>query len=101
VGALSHQAADSALQVFRRDWPDLVRIQATDMLIARADTLAWDLNLRGYDAVHLALALLWQDSLGRRVTLATFDPTLWRADKQQGLTPFPDDLPGWLAERRR
>jgi predicted nucleic acid-binding protein len=88
VGALSRQAADSALQVFRREWPDLVRIQATDMLIARADSLAWNLNLRGCDAVHLASALLWQDSLGRRVTFATFDQKLWQAGEQQGLISF-------------
>ncbi len=58
VGVLSHAAAASALQVFRAEWPTLVRVQATELLLARADMLAWELNLRGYDAVHLASALL-------------------------------------------
>ena len=93
VGALSRQAADSALQVFRSEWPDLVRVQATEMLVARAGVLAWELNLRGYDAVHLASALLWQDSMGRQVTFATFDQKLWRAGIQRGLIPFPDNDP--------
>ena len=96
VGALTRQAATSALQVFRSEWPNLVRIQTTEMLIAQADTLAWELGLRGYDAVHLAAALLWQDSIGREVTLATFDRQLWQAAGKRGLLPFPQDLPGML-----
>jgi hypothetical protein len=71
------------------------------MLIARADILAWELDLRGYDAVHLASALLWQDSLGRKVTMATFDRKLWQAAEERGLSPFPEDLPGILEAWRR
>lgn len=101
MGALTRQAAASVLQVFRSEWPDLVRVQATEMLIARADVLAWELDLRGYDAVHLASALLWQDSLGREVTLATFDRRLWQSAEQRGLSVFPEDLPGVLEAWRR
>ena len=101
MGALTREAAASSLQVFRSEWSDLVRVQATEMLIARADILAWELGLRGYDAVHLASALLWQDSLGREVTMATFDRTLWQAAEERGLNPFPEDLPGLLETWRR
>lgn len=73
VGTLTRQAAASALQVFRSEWPNLVRVQATEMLVARADALAWELGLRGYDAVHLASALLWKDGMSDQVTIATFD----------------------------
>ena len=83
VGTLTREAAASALQVFRSEWPNLVRVQATEMLIARADALAWELGLRGYDAVHLASALLWQDSMSEQVTLATFDRQLWEATSQR------------------
>jgi len=93
VGTLTREGAASTLQVFRSEWPNLVRVQATEMLVARADELAWELGLRGYDAVHLASALLWQDGMGERVTVATFDRQLWEAAEQRGLVPFPDDLP--------
>jgi hypothetical protein len=33
-------------------------VQATEVLVARADELAWELGLRGYEAVHLASALV-------------------------------------------
>lgn len=96
VQTLPKQAATSALQVFRSEWPNLVRVQATEMVIARADTLAWQLGLRGYDAVHLASALLWQESLNRSVAMAVFDLDLWQAAEERGLIPFPHDLPGLL-----
>ena len=71
--------------VFRADWPRLARIQLAEPLLARADALAWDYGLRGYDAVHLASALYWQESLREPVTLATFDRELWRAGQAAGV----------------
>lgn len=92
MGTLTRQEAASALQVFRSEWPNLVRVQATEVLMARADELAWELGLRGYDAVHLASALLWQDGMGERVAVATFDRQLWEAVEEQGMIPLPKDL---------
>jgi predicted nucleic acid-binding protein len=97
VGTLNQEEAASALQVFRSEWPNLVRVQATEMLVARADLLAWELGLRGCDAVHLASALLWQDGMSEPVVMATFDRRLWEAAQRRGLVPFPEDLPGVLA----
>jgi predicted nucleic acid-binding protein len=100
VGALTREAAASALQVFRSEWPNLVRVQATEMLVARADGLAWELGLRGYDAVHLASALSWQDGMGEQVVMATCDRRLWEAASERGLRPFPENLPTLLEEWR-
>ena len=33
------------------------------IIVDRAATLAWKFPLRGYDAVHLASAVLWQETL--------------------------------------
>jgi predicted nucleic acid-binding protein len=96
VNALTREGALAALQVFRNDWGDLVRIQVTEMVVARADALAWDHNLRGYDALQLAAALVWQDALGEQVTLATFDKYLWTVAGSVGLAPYPTDLPAML-----
>jgi len=52
--------------------------------------------VRGYDAVHLASALIWQEGVGEVVTLATCDRQLWDAGHMQGLTVFPENLPAWL-----
>ena len=100
VGTLVREAAASALQVFRSEWMNLVRVQPTELLIARADSLAWELGLRGYDVVHLASAVLWKEGMGQEVALATFDQKLWESASQCGLVPLPDDLPGTLASWR-
>ncbi len=96
--ALTQEEGLACLQVFRYEWPDLVRIQATEMVVALAGTLAWDYGLRGYDALHLAAASGWQDALGERVTLATFDGHLWAAAESAGLEAHPADLPAMLEE---
>jgi len=96
VDALTQEEALAALQVFRNDWVDLVRIQVTGMVIARADLLAWDHGLRGYDAIQLASALAWQDALGEQVTMAAFDKHLWAVAELVGLAAYPADLPAML-----
>lgn len=88
--------AAAALRLFRNEWPRLVRVQASEALMAQADTLAWELGLRGYDAVHLASALMWRDAMDEDVTFAAFDRRLWEAAGQRGLLRFPADLPGLL-----
>ena len=54
--------------------------------------MAWDFDLRGYDAVHLAAALLWQETIGEPVTLATFDRQLWQAGGRAGLSVWPENF---------
>jgi len=90
--ALTEAEARSGLQALREEWPYLMRLEVSETLIARADLLAWDLGLRGYDAVHLAAALAWREAIGTQVTLATFDQQLWAAAKRVGLTPYPEDV---------
>jgi len=47
-------------------------VPVTDVLVERAEALALDDGLRGYDAVQIASALAWQESLGTEIGLATF-----------------------------
>jgi uncharacterized protein len=64
----------------------------TETLVARAAAADWDHRLRSYDAVHLATALFWQDMVGERVTVATFDHHLWTAAHATSLGAWPDGL---------
>jgi predicted nucleic acid-binding protein len=96
VGALWRDEAQAALQVFYTQWPDLVRLQLTEVILAQAGDLAWTHGLRGYDAVHLATAHFWQASLGEAVTLAAFDRQLWEAGDRLGLQVWPPDLAPFL-----
>jgi len=77
---------------FCEDWEILTRLNVTPQGIERAANLAWQHALRGYDALHLASALLWQERLTLSVILATFDRQLWLAGKQLGMQVWPKDL---------
>ncbi len=93
VRALSQEDAALALEVFREEWPNLVRVQVTEPLLRRAEEVAWEKGLRGYDATHLAAALFWQDMLGEPVVVATFDRQLWDAARRQQMRVFPEERP--------
>lgn len=93
LGALDRQEAEGAFDRFREEWPDFMRLPITEPLLERAGHLAWQFGLRGYDAVQLAGAVLWQEALEVTVTLATFDRRLWEAAQRAGLAAFPEHLP--------
>ncbi len=92
VGTLAEREAGAALRLFGVDWPDYLRTPVTETLVALAESLAWTQQLRAYDAIHLAAASAWQDSLGQPVTLATYDHALWTAARRVGLHPYPSGL---------
>ena len=93
VGLVTREAAAKALEAFNADWEHLIRLQLGEPLAARAATLAWEHGLRGYDAVHLAAALVWRETLGETVTVATYDRELWRGARAGGLSPWPAVMP--------
>jgi uncharacterized protein len=80
----------AALETFREDWGRLQRLPVSEVTVERADNLAWELNLRGYDAIHLAAAILWQETLNLPVTIATFDLQLDEAAKIMGMDVLPE-----------
>jgi predicted nucleic acid-binding protein len=87
--------AETAAQVralFVSHWESLVRLTLIESTVERADALAWELDLRGYDAVHLATAVQWSESMGEAPLLATYDRELWRAAQTVGLQPWPPGL---------
>jgi predicted nucleic acid-binding protein len=89
VGLLTRETAMDALGAFVAHWPHLLRLQFSEALGARAASLAWEYGLRGYDAVHLATALMWQEALGQSISVATYDRELWRSASTAGLQAWP------------
>lgn len=92
IGLVTPEIARNAQRRFAEDWPDLLRVPVTEALVERADGLAWEHGLRGYDAVQLASGLTWQESVGEEIILATFDQQLRDAAKRTGLKVWPDIL---------
>ena len=92
LGVLDHDGGRRAQRRFSREWPDLARVPVSEALVSRAEMLAWDYGLRGYDAMQLASALTWQESIGEDVFLGTFDGQLWKAAPRAGLKVWPETL---------
>jgi predicted nucleic acid-binding protein len=90
MGLIPSDEAQAAWKDFLTDWEFLLRLNLSSQVTGRAAKLAWEYGLRGYDAVHLASALLWQEALGAPLTLATFDRDLWQAGKKAGLQVWPE-----------
>ena len=88
----SSTSASNAWQDFMDDWPSFTRLAVSPMAIERATGIAWNYGLRGYDSLHLAAALLWQETLGTQISLATFDRELWLAAKKAGILSWPEGL---------
>ena len=96
LSLLPREVGELAYQVFRREWPDLVRLPVSEAALERAAALTWTSGLRGYDAVQLAAAVIWQEAVEEPVSFSTFDRQLWAASGAAGLTPCPADLPTLL-----
>jgi predicted nucleic acid-binding protein len=92
LGWLDGADAALALQRFRSHWTSLYRIRVSEDTVARADLLAWEYGLRGYDAVHLAAAHIWAERIRATPAFATFDRQLWRAANDTGLIAWPPRL---------
>ena len=89
-GLLSEADALEARRRLEGVWPTWVRIGVDEALVARAEALAWEYSLRGYDALHLASALAWQERMQHLVALLTFDRELWEATRRAGLVAWPE-----------
>ncbi len=90
MNLLTEENYKQALSEFRNSWDTYHRIPVSEQIVVRADYLICQFVLRGYDAVHLACALMWQEALQMPVTLATFDSQLCEAAKQAGLETLPE-----------
>jgi uncharacterized protein len=80
-GRLTKVRHARALGDFEGLYRELTSIGVDDDLVHQAGQLAEELDLRGYDAVHLATAM----ELGDDVVLVTWDADLQRATERAGL----------------
>jgi predicted nucleic acid-binding protein len=86
---VTQEDARKILETFHKEWSCFHRLPVNESLVARADALACDHNLRGYDAIHVAAALIWQELLDLPVTLVSYDRELADAARASGMAVLP------------
>jgi predicted nucleic acid-binding protein len=79
----------ATLRQFHSGWESFYRLPITENTVAGGDSLAVEYDLRGYDATHLACALIWQETLGMPVTLVSFDSQLIEAARAVQMPYLP------------
>lgn len=82
-GRLRGRAARLARERLEQRWSELAALAVDDAVVHDAGALADRHGLRGYDAVHLASALLGADAI------ATWDAALAAASRAAGVSVIP------------
>ena len=75
----------TVVEDFDNDWESFFIVDVSDALTKRAGQLAEKFALRGYDAIHLASAVIVGEQGNQAVRFACFDEKLSRAARRQGL----------------
>jgi hypothetical protein len=68
---------------------DARKLVRMEYLHTTGNILAVEHDLGGYDATHLACALIWQETLGMSLTLASFDSQLIEAARAVQMAYLP------------
>lgn len=92
LSIITHAQAIKALASLHSEWESYLRLPVNEGTVARAEGLVRDYDLRGYDAVHLAAAIIWQEAIGESVALGTFDKELSESALEFGISVWPKNL---------
>jgi predicted nucleic acid-binding protein len=74
---------------FQRDWESFIRVEVNDALNRYIDRAINRSPLRGFDAVHLASAMVLYERLPEDFLFACFDEVLSHAAGSEGFETFP------------
>ncbi|MCF8084311.1 MAG: type II toxin-antitoxin system VapC family toxin [Deltaproteobacteria bacterium] len=74
---------------FYQDWLSFVRVEVNDDLNEYISHLVQAYPLRGFDAVHLASAMVVRERIPHGFVFACFDSSLVRAARSEGMETFP------------
>jgi predicted nucleic acid-binding protein len=86
---ISTKTFASVLDSFQRDWESFIRIEVTDDLNESINGITATYPLRGFDAIHLASALLVYERIPEDFHFACFDRILLQAAREEGLETLP------------
>jgi uncharacterized protein len=86
--ALDAETLGTISNNFRSDWQTLIRIQVTDELNTYVDRALAAHALRGFDAIHLASAMILRESFLESLLFICFDQRLTQAAKSEGIKTY-------------
>ncbi len=92
-GLLKEQTYQLVKESFQQDWNNYLLVELSDTVINMGGEMTEKYKLRGFDAIHLASALMLKKQLEQDITGGCWDARLWDAFKDN-MDVFPADRPG-------
>lgn len=86
--AFDSEILESISRNLRADWQTLIRIQVTDELNDYIDKALAAHTLRGFDAIHLASAMILHEKFRESLLFIGFDQRLVQAAKSEGMNTY-------------
>ena len=83
---------NSILNAFHRDWHSFICVEVNNNLNESIDKIVAVYPLRGFDAIHLASAIIINQTVSEDFVFACFDYRLLNAAISEGLNTFPEKL---------
>jgi predicted nucleic acid-binding protein len=80
------------LSSFQKDWKSFIRVEVNDNLNEAIDKIIAKYPLRGFDAIHLASALIAHKRLSEDFLFVCFDRNLIQAAQMEGLETLPKNI---------
>jgi len=74
---------------FKKDWESFIRVEVNSELNGYIDRVVEGYPLRGFDAIHLASAIVIYEKFPEDFVFACFDKELVRAAKLEGFETIP------------
>lgn len=81
------------VDLFRTEWKSFIRVEVSDELNKYIDRAIGKYPLRGFDAIHLASAMITWERLSKDYLFVCFDRRLNQSAQKEGLDTFPRQLP--------
>jgi len=82
----------TVLLSFQKDWRSFIHVDVNEDLNETIDKLVSTHPLRGFDAIHLASALMVYERIQESFLFVCFDRRLLEAAQKEGLKSFPADF---------
>ena len=86
---LSNKVFNKLFNLFHLDWETFIRVEVNDNLNETIHKVVAKYPLRGFDAIHLASAIITHERINDTFLFACFDQKLIDVAQMEGLAIFP------------
>lgn len=92
VATINERIFESVRVLFLKDWNSFIHVDVNHNLNKRIEEVLSAYPLRGFDAIHLASALIVSERIPENFIFVCYDKRLLSAAKSEGLEAFPGNL---------